>query len=207
MDDRIFIVGHGAVTCLGGDMDSTWKALIGGASGIRRHPEFGSDGFLQDIAGTVAELEPDAGTGDRTFSKLGARFLRLAMKAAKEAWKDAGLSRPDAGFDPQRVAVAAGSAFGGVDFLEAQHARMSKRQDLAVSPFLVPGLLINQAAGQISQHLGLYGPGVAPSNACATGRMQSSWERWLSRPETPTWPCAERAKARSRRRSSTGFRP
>ena len=91
------------------------------------------------------------------------------MKAAREAWADAGLARSEASFDPQRVAVAVGSAFGGVDFLEAQQARMRKRQDLAVSPFLVPGLLINQAAGQISQHLRLHGPSVAPSNACATG--------------------------------------
>jgi 3-oxoacyl-[acyl-carrier-protein] synthase II len=56
-----------------------------------------------------------------------------------------------------------------MDFLESQQARMRKRQDGSVSPFLVPGLLINQAAGQISQHFGLHGPSVAPSNACATG--------------------------------------
>ena len=62
-----------------------------------------------------------------------------------------------------------GSAFGGVDFLEAQQARMRRRQDLSVSPFLVPGLLINQAAGQISQHFRLHGPSAAPSNACASG--------------------------------------
>lgn len=169
MSDRIFVVGLGAVTCLGGDLESTWRGLISGRSGIRRRPELAAESFLQDIAGTVDDLEPDAGTGDRSFSKLSARFLRLAMKAAREAWADAGLSRPDAGFDPMRAAVVVGSAFGGVDFLEAQQARMARRGDMAVSPFLVPGLLINQAAGQISQHLGLYGPGVAPSNACATG--------------------------------------
>ena len=169
MTERIFIVGHGAVTCLGGDMDSTWQGLISGRSGIRRHPELNAEAFLQDTAGTVADLEPDGGTGDRTLAKLSARFLRLAMKAARQAWADAGLAGPGSSFDPARVAVAVGSAFGGVDFLEAQQARMSKRRDLAVSPFLVPGLLINQAAGQISEHLGLYGPGVAPSNACATG--------------------------------------
>ena len=64
-----------------------------------------------------------------------------------------------------------GSAFGGVDFLEAQQVRMKKRHDLSVSPFLVPGLLINQAAGQISQHMRLYGPSAAPTNACAIRRI------------------------------------
>lgn len=91
------------------------------------------------------------------------------MKAACESWSDAGLDRPGGAVDPERVAVVVGSAFGGVDFLEAQQARMRRRQDGAVSPFLVPGLLINQAAGQIAQHLRLLGPGIAPSNACATG--------------------------------------
>ena len=93
MAERIFIVGHGAVTCLGPDMDSTWQGLASGRSGIRRVPTFGADSFLQDIAGTVDRLEPDGGTGDRTVSKLSARFLLLAMKAAREAWSDSGLER------------------------------------------------------------------------------------------------------------------
>ena len=169
MAERIFIVGHGAVTCLGPDMDSTWQALISGRSGIRRVPAFGADSFLQDIAGTVDHLEPDGGTNDRTISKLSARFLALAMKAAREAWSNSGLDRSGGSHDPGRTAVVVGSAFGGVDFLESQQARMRKRQDHSVSPFLVPGLLINQAAGQLSQHLRLHGPSVAPSNACATG--------------------------------------
>ena len=116
----------------------------------------------------VENLEPDAGTGDRTLHKLSARFLLLAMKAAREAWADAAAERRGP-IDASRVAVVVGSAVGGVDFLEAQQARMRKRQDLSVSPFLMPGLLINQAAGQIAQHLRLYGPSAAPSNACATG--------------------------------------
>jgi 3-oxoacyl-[acyl-carrier-protein] synthase II len=169
MSERIFVVGHGAVTCLGPDMDSTWKGLVAGRSGIRRHPSLAPDAFLQSIAGMVDHLEPDAGTGDRTLYKLSARFLLLSMKAAREAWADAGIDRADSRLDPDRVAVAVGSAFGGVDFLEAQQARMRKRNDLSVSPFLVPGLLINQAAGQVAQHLGLYGPSMAPTNACATG--------------------------------------
>jgi 3-oxoacyl-[acyl-carrier-protein] synthase II len=169
MSERIYVVGHGAVTCLGPDMDTTWEGLVAGRSGIRRHPALAPDAFLQDLAGRVDQLEADAGTGDRTLGKLSARFLLLSMKAAREAWADAGLERSDVRLDPVRVAVAVGSAFGGVDFLEAQQARMRKRDDLSVSPFLVPGLLINQAAGQISQHLGLYGPSMAPTNACATG--------------------------------------
>jgi 3-oxoacyl-[acyl-carrier-protein] synthase II len=169
MPERIFVVGIGAVTCLGSTLESTWTGLISGRSGIRRNPAFCESGFLQDIAGTVDDLEPDAGTGDRSVPKLSARFLLLSMKAAREAWADAKLDRCDGSYDPDRVVVMVGSAFGGVDFLESQQNRMRNRRDLAVSPFLVPGLLINQAAGQIAQHLRLYGPSVAPSNACASG--------------------------------------
>ena len=157
------------MTCLGRDMDSTWQGLLSGRSGIRRHAELGAESFLQDIAGIVEDIEPDAGTGDRTLHKLSARFLLLAMKAARDAWADSGVESRGGPVDPNRVAVVLGSALGGVDFLEAQQARMRRRRDLSVSPFLVPGLLINQAAGQVSQHLRLFGPSVAPSNACASG--------------------------------------
>jgi 3-oxoacyl-[acyl-carrier-protein] synthase II len=169
MPERIFIVGHGAATCLGPDMDMTWNRLSVGQSGIRRHASLGLDSFLQDVAGLVENVVPDGGTGDRTLVKLSARFLPLAMMAAREAWADARLDRKKDAIEPARAAVFVGSAFGGMDFLEAQQARMRKRQDLSVSPFLVPGLLINQAAGQIAEHLGLHGPSVAPTNACATG--------------------------------------
>jgi 3-oxoacyl-[acyl-carrier-protein] synthase II len=169
MPERIFIVGHGAVTCLGRDMDSTWQGLLSGRSGIRRHGALGTESFLQNIAGIIESEELDDEVTDRALHKLSARFIQLSMRAARDAWADAGIERCGRPVDPHRVAVVVGSAFGGVDFLESQQTRMRKRQDLSVSPFLMPGLLINQAAGQISQHLRLFGPSVAPSNACASG--------------------------------------
>ena len=132
-------------------------------------PTLDGEAFLQDIGGMVEGLEGDAIWEDRALSKLGARFLPLSLRAAREAWADAGLNSPSSPPDPHRVALVVGSAFGGIDFLEAQQARMRRRHDLSVSPFLAPALLINQAVGQIAQQLGLYGPSVAPSNACATG--------------------------------------
>ena len=93
MPERIFVVGHGAVTCLGPDMDTTWRRLIAGESGIRRHAHLGQDGYLQDIAGLVEHVVPDGGTGDRTLVKLSARFLSMAMMSAREAWANSGLDR------------------------------------------------------------------------------------------------------------------
>src|SRR5262249_55296916 len=76
---------------------------------------------------------------------------------------------PGQGYDPDRVAVAVGSAFGGLDLHQAEQEASSRRKSLATSPYLIPGMIVNQAAGQIAQHLDLHGPSVAPANACASG--------------------------------------
>ncbi|MBV8555449.1 MAG: beta-ketoacyl-[acyl-carrier-protein] synthase family protein [Planctomycetaceae bacterium] len=167
MAERIVVVGHAAVTCLGRDMDATWRGLGAGRSGIRRHAAFGADAFLQDLAGIVEDLGPGTASEDPAVAKLGARSIHLAMASARAAWADAGLDR--ARFRSDRAAVVIGSALGGLDLLDAEQTRMNQRRNLATSPFLVPGLIINQAAGQVAQHLGLHGPSVAPANACASG--------------------------------------
>jgi 3-oxoacyl-[acyl-carrier-protein] synthase II len=169
MADRIFVVGHSAVTCLGRDMDSTWEGLIGCRSGIRRHPAFEGETYLQDLAGLVDGFGPGSPSEDRDLAKLPARFLHLAMAASRSAWIDAGLEPCEDSIDRDRVAVVVGSAFGGLDLLEAEAVRASRRRGGAVSPFLVPGMIVNQAAGQIAQHMALYGPSAAPANACASG--------------------------------------
>jgi 3-oxoacyl-[acyl-carrier-protein] synthase II len=92
----------------------------------------------------------------------------LALAAARQAWDETGLGSKG-GIDPARVAVIVGSAFGGVDLLESEQQAASRRKGLATSPYLVPGFIINQAAGQIAQHMGFHGPIIAPANACASG--------------------------------------
>ncbi len=169
MAERVFVVGHAAVTCLGRDMASTWNGLIDGRSGIRRHAALSPDRFIQDLAGMVDDFGPGSATEDPAIAKLTARFLHLAVAVARQSWSDAGLNRREGQFDPNRVAVVVGSAFGGLDLLETEQERMARRRSLAISPYLVPAMLINQPAGQIAQHLGLYGPSVAPANACASG--------------------------------------
>lgn len=165
-DSRIVIVGMGAVTCLGNDWPTTWAGLESGRGGLRRDTtRLPSDKFLVDIGGFVEGVGPGTPGEDPRLAKLEARFLHLGLKAADEAWK------PLAGkpFDADRVGVVAASAFGGVDLLEQERAKAEARGRLNLGPYTVPALLINQLGGQISQHLGLYGPGFGPSNACASG--------------------------------------
>jgi 3-oxoacyl-[acyl-carrier-protein] synthase II len=167
MAERIVVVGHAAITCLGRDMDATWEGLVAGRSGLRRHAAFGPEAFLQDVAGIVEGFGPGSPSEDPAVAKLESRSIHLALTAARDAWADAGLNGH--GYDPERVAIVIGSAMGGLDLLEAEQARAARRKGLATSPYLIPGMIINQGAGQVAQHLGLYGPSVAPANACASG--------------------------------------
>jgi 3-oxoacyl-[acyl-carrier-protein] synthase II len=171
MPKRVFVVGHGAVTCLGRDMDATWAGLVAGRSGLKRHDALDPQRFLRDVGGMVEGFGPGTADEEASVAKLEAKSIHLAMAAARMAWADAGLDRleRDVDFDPHRAAVAIGSAFGGQDLLETETARTARRKSLAVSPYLVPGLIINQSSGQVAQHLGLFGPSVSPANACAAG--------------------------------------
>ncbi len=169
MTQAIVVVGAATLTCLGRELASTWSGLIAGRSGIRRHASLDPQFFLQDIAGLVTDPPVDPFADDANLSRLPARSIHLAVSAARDAWTDAGLKRADPRLDPARVAVVLGSALGGVDMLEAESERLAKRKSLSVSPYLIPGLIINQAAGQVALHLGLHGPSIAPSNACSTG--------------------------------------
>ena len=171
MTERVVVVGLGAITCLGRDMDATWDGLVSGRSGLKRHDALDPERFLRDVGGLVESFGPGTPGEDEGVAKLEAKSIHLAMAAARMAWVDSGLDRLAAGeaYDPHRVAVTVGSAFGGVDLLDAEIARGAKRKSLAASPYLVPGLIINQSAGQVAQHLGLYGPSVSPANACAAG--------------------------------------
>jgi 3-oxoacyl-[acyl-carrier-protein] synthase II len=172
MTERVVVVGLGAVTCLGRDMDATWDGLVAGRSGLKRRDALDPGRFLRDVGGMVEGFGPGTPDEEPSVAKLEAKFIHLAMAASRMAWADAGLDRMgpgDSSYDPHRVAVSIGSAFGGVDLLDAEIGRAARRKSLQVSPYLVPGLIINQASGQVAQHLGLFGPSISPANACAAG--------------------------------------
>ncbi len=169
MTERLYVVGLGGLTCLGTDIESTWEAVLAGRSGLKRHESLDRARFALDIAGVIEDLpatDRDRSAGEA--SKLNARFLHLAIQASRQAWTDAGLDSLD---EAQRaeVAVMVGSALGGMDLYDAEAEKSSRRKSLATSPYLVPGLIANQAAGQVARDLQLLGPSLAPANACASG--------------------------------------
>ncbi len=167
MSERIAILGHSAVTCLGSDMESTWTGLIAGKSGLRRQPSLERGKHLQVIAGMVENFGPGTSNADPAIALLEVRSIHLAMAAARAAWSDARLGEADV--DPLRVALVIGTGIGGVDVLEDERTRSAGQTGLKTCPYMIPGLILNQAASQIAQHLRLHGPSFTPSNACASG--------------------------------------
>ena len=158
MPERIFVVGHAAVTCLGRDMDSTWRGLVEGRSGVRRHPELASAAFLQDLGGMVEGLGPGTDAEDPAIAKLVGAVPAPGDGSGARGFADSGLLRMEERVDPDRVAIVVGSAFGGLDLLSAEEERMSHRRSLAASPYLVPGMIINRQPGRSRSTCGCMGP-------------------------------------------------
>jgi 3-oxoacyl-[acyl-carrier-protein] synthase II len=161
---RVAVTGLGAVTPLGNDAPSTWRAAVAGESGIDFIRSFDASDFPVRVAAEVKDYEPDGVVSPKEARRLDRNVL-LALGAAKEAIDDAGLN----GFDPARVGVVFGSAIGGFLGIMQQHEVLQERGPDRVSPHFLPNVLVDSASGQLAISLGLRGPNYAPVSACATG--------------------------------------
>jgi len=162
---RIAVTGLGAVTPLGNDARSTWEAAVAGRSGVGWITSFDASGFDVRIAAEVKDFEPGPVAPPKEARRLD-RYVLLSLAAALEAQRDAGL---DGAYEPSRVGVLFGSAIGGVGAILAQDEVMRARGADRVSPFFLPGVLVDTASGQIAIATGARGPNYAPVSACATG--------------------------------------
>src|SRR5919106_3646171 len=161
---RVVVTGLGAVTPIGNDAPSSWRAAVAGESGIDFIRSFDASGFPVRIAAEVKDFDPATVASPKEARKLDRNVL-LALGAAKEAWADAGID----GFDPARVGILVGSAIGGLPGIAEQHRVLLERGHDRVSPFFIPSVLVDSASGQLAISLGLRGPNYAPVSACATG--------------------------------------
>jgi 3-oxoacyl-[acyl-carrier-protein] synthase II len=161
---RVVVTGLGAITPVGNDVASTWKAAVDGESGIDFIRAFDASGFPVRVAAEVKGFDPTSVAGPKEARRLDRNVL-LALGAAKEAMADAGLN----GFDPARVGVVFGSAIGGFLGIMEQGDVLRERGPDRVSPHFLPNVLVDSASGQIAISLGLRGPNYAVVSACATG--------------------------------------
>src|SRR5947207_5248221 len=161
---RVAVTGLGAVTPLGNDAKTTWRAAVDGASGIDWIRTFDASDYPVKIAAEVKDFDATTVASPKEVRKL-ERNVLLSLGAAKEAIADAGLN----GFDPMRVGIVFGTAIGGFGGIIAQEEVMRERGASRVSPTFIPSVLVDAASGQLAISLGIKGPNHAPVSACATG--------------------------------------
>jgi 3-oxoacyl-[acyl-carrier-protein] synthase II len=161
---RVAVTGIGAVTPLGLDVPSTWRAALAGESGIDWISAFDATGYDARIAAEVKDFDPTSVVSAKEARKL-ERNVLFALTAAREALDDAALN----GFDPYRVGIVFGSAIGGVGGITEQQDVLRERGADRVSPHFLSNVLVDSASGQLAISLGIKGPNYAVVSACATG--------------------------------------
>jgi len=162
---RVVVTGMGTTSPVGGDVPSTWDALINGRSGVRALTDEWAKDQPVKIAGRAA-VEPTE-VLDRVKSRRLDRSSQFAMVAAMEAWADAGLE--DADIDKDRLGVALASGIGGVTTLLANYDLLKEKGPRRVSPLAVPMLMPNAPAANISLYIGARAAVNTPVSACASG--------------------------------------
>jgi 3-oxoacyl-[acyl-carrier-protein] synthase II len=168
-EQRVVITGSGVISPLGLDARSTWIAIREGKSGVARITHFDPTPSPVQIAAEVKGFDPVTHCGDRfsikDLRKVG-RFSHFALAAATEAWKQSGLNISE--IDPQRIGVQIGVGMGGLPELEDTHNDFLEKGYKRISPFFVTQLIPNLASGLVSMALGLKGPNLCQTTACAS---------------------------------------
>jgi 3-oxoacyl-[acyl-carrier-protein] synthase II len=162
---RVVVTGLGAVTPIGNDAPSSWRAAVAGESGVDWIRSFDANGFPVRIAAEVKDWDPTAVASPKEVRKL-ERNVLLALGAAREAVGDAGL---DGAYEPGRVGILFGTAIGGFIGIMEQAEVLRTRGHDRVTPTFIPSVLVDAASGQLAISLGYRGPNYAPVSACATG--------------------------------------
>jgi 3-oxoacyl-[acyl-carrier-protein] synthase II len=165
MTRRVVITGLGVVCPLGSDPAELWKALVAGKSGVAPIEQWDTSRHKVKFAGEVKGFDAEKLLDPRTARRLD-RFAQFAMVAAGAAMKDSGLDVSKE--DPFRCGVIFGSGVGGMTEFEEQHERFIEGGPGRVSPFVVPKMICNSAAGNVSIEYGLQGPNTTIATACAS---------------------------------------
>jgi 3-oxoacyl-[acyl-carrier-protein] synthase II len=162
---RVVVTGLGAVTPIGADAPSTWRAAVAGESGIDFISSFDASEFPVRIAAEVKDFDPSQVASAKDARRLDRNVL-LSLGAAREAVTDAAL---DSAYSPDRIGILFGTAIGGFIGIMEQAEVLRERGFDRVAPTFLPNVLVDTASGQLAIALGFRGPNYAPVSACATG--------------------------------------
>jgi 3-oxoacyl-[acyl-carrier-protein] synthase II len=166
---RVVLTGVGAITPVGDNAEDTWKAMVEGRTGVARLTSFESP-FNSQIAAEILDFDGTPYMTTKQIRRLDI-FVQYAIAAAKMAIENSGIDMKH--INDERAGVYIGSGIGGLHTIEAEHTKYMNTKDEKVaasrlSPFLIPMLIVNMAAGLVSVELGFKGPNSAAVTACAT---------------------------------------
>ena len=167
---KVVITGLGLVTPVGIGVTNSWKSIIEGQSGISNITNFDTNSFESSfsstIAGEVKDFDPKAYLNPKDARRMDT-FIQYGLVAAYEAFNDSGLEVNEA--NAERIGTSIGSGIGGVNLIEQQAESLRVGGPRKISPFFVPGTIINMVAGNLSIALGLKGPNISIVTACTSG--------------------------------------
>ncbi|MBS6507750.1 MAG: beta-ketoacyl-ACP synthase II [Paraclostridium bifermentans] len=166
MKRRVVITGLGCVTPVGTGKETFWANIKDGVCGIDKITSFDASSFQTQIAGEVKNFNPEDYINKKELKRMD-RFTHFAIASSQMAVKDANLDLDKV--DSEKMGVIIGSGIGGVATIEEQHKILLEKGNRRVSPFFVPMMISNMAAGQVSIALGAKGPNTNVSTACASG--------------------------------------
>ncbi len=162
---RVVVTGLGIVCPIGNTVQQAWDSALAGKSGITRITRFDASRLSSQIAGEVKEFDAAPYLSSKEARRMDL-FIHYGMAAGLQAWRDAGVQvTPENG---ERVGVNFGSGIGGIPLIEAMHDELKQNGPRRISPFFVPGTIINMIAGLLSIEVGAKGPNLAMVTACTT---------------------------------------
>jgi 3-oxoacyl-[acyl-carrier-protein] synthase II len=162
---RVVVTGLGMINSVGHDKESAFKAICEGECGIDTITLFDPEAFSVKIAGEVKDFDPATVMPPKEVKKAD-RFIHLGLKAAQEAMADAALPEDT---DMDRFGISAGSGIGGLPSIEKNSVILENRGPRRISPFFIPGALVNMLGGFVSIEHGTRGPNLSSVTACAAG--------------------------------------
>jgi 3-oxoacyl-[acyl-carrier-protein] synthase II len=163
---RVAVTGMGFITPIGNDLETVWSNMVEGVSGIGRITRFDISNFDTKIAGEVKGFDAGEYMDRKTARHIG-RYCQFALAASKQALTQSGLEPAE--MDPDDVGVIVSSGIGGMEEIEKSHTQLMERGPKRISPFTVPMMIADMAAGIVAIHTHAGGPNYAIVSACASG--------------------------------------
>ncbi|MFC1478218.1 beta-ketoacyl-ACP synthase II [Candidatus Margulisiibacteriota bacterium] len=166
MSKRVVVTGLGTVACVGNNVGDFWHSLTNGISGIDRISGFDVSAYTSQIGGEIKDLNTESAGISRKDARRMSKFIQYACVAAVEAVKDSGI---DIAKEAEKIGVIIGSGIGGIEVLENQKQVLLEKGPSRCSPFMVPMMIGDMAAGQVAILTGAKGHNACTTTACASG--------------------------------------